>query len=167
MIPKNMVSPGGPASALQPCKTIPLQRILVVDDEPDIRQLNTEVLTESGYKVDVAEDGAVAWQALNTRSYDLLITDNEMPKVSGVELLEKLHDARMPLPVIMVSGTMPTEELQRHLWLDIHTILPKPYTIAELLAKVKEVLCATAGARKRITSFQNYQSQPSVGRLRA
>ena len=46
---------------------------------------------------------------LQLNGYDLLITDNKMPKVSGVDLLNKLYAARMALPVITVSGTMPTE----------------------------------------------------------
>jgi DNA-binding response OmpR family regulator len=167
MIPKNMVSPGELSGARQLYKANPPQRILLVEDEPDIRRLNTEVLAQSGYQVDAAEDGSVAWQALNTNSYDLLITDNDMPKVSGLELLDKLNAARIPMPVIMVSGTMPTEDFKQHPWLQIHTMLLKPYTIAELLAKVKEALCTTAGVYERITSSPNRQSQTSVDRLRA
>ena len=67
------------------------QRILVVDDDPLIRRLNSEVLVYSGYQVDAADDGASAWNALLVNDYDLLITDNDMPKVTGVDLLKKVH----------------------------------------------------------------------------
>jgi CheY-like chemotaxis protein len=74
------------------------QRILVVEDEPNIRRLNVDMLIWSGYEVDSAADGAVAWELLQQNHYDLLITDNEMLNVSGVELLGKLHAAHMTLP---------------------------------------------------------------------
>ena len=116
------------------------RRILVVDDDANIRQFNAKVLLASGYQVDTAEDGAVAWAALQRASYDLLLTDNNMPHLSGVELIENLYLAHMGLPVIMVSGNMPTKELNRHPWLQIGATLLKPYTIANLLLTVEAVL---------------------------
>ena len=80
-------------------QTSPLLRILLVEDDTGIRQLSTKMLLRSGYHVDAVEDGAVAWDTLQESSYDLLLTDNRMPKVTGVELLKKLHGARMILPV--------------------------------------------------------------------
>lgn len=142
--------PGDQAAVLPvSLRTNPSSRILVVEDDRDVRELNTKVLSRSGYEVDTSEDGAAAWQALNTDSYDLMITDHNMPKLTGVELLKKLRAARMALPVILVSGTMPTEELNQHPWLQIEATLRKPYTIAELLGTVKEVLRETDGVGKR------------------
>ena len=71
---------GESASAPLQSQTNPPHRILVVEDDISIRRLNTEVLRRSGYEVDAAEDGAAAWEALNADSYDLMITDNNMPK---------------------------------------------------------------------------------------
>jgi len=139
------------------------QRILVVDDERMIRQLNTEVLSCSGYQVDAAENGAVAWDALQLNNYDLLITDHDMPKVTGVELLQKIHAARMALPVIMATGTPPEEELDRHPWLQIQAILLKPYTFNELLGTVKSVLHAATGGPQPIAPSR--QIQPPDFRL--
>ena len=108
---------GEAASTPLQSQTNPPDHILVVEDDNFFRRLNAAVLAQSGYEVDTAEDGAAAWQALNTDSYDLLITDNRMPKVSGVDLLKKLRAARMVLPVIMATGTLPKEELARYPWL--------------------------------------------------
>jgi len=154
----------GAVSTRLPSQTNPPQRILVVDDESSVRQLSTEVLIHSGYDVDVAEDGAVAWQALNTESYDLLITDHNMPKVTGVELVKKVRSARMALPVILASGAMPTEELNRHPWLQLAATLLKPFTPEELLGAVQEVLRATDYAGEPIAQSPNWQSQPSADR---
>ena len=77
------------ASAPLQSQTNPPHRILVVEDDISICQLNTAALKHSGYEVDAAEDGAAAWEGLNADGYNLLITDNSMPKVTGVELLKK------------------------------------------------------------------------------
>jgi len=60
----------------------------VVEDDLSILQLSTSVIKSSGFQVDTAVDGAAGWDALHTSSYDLLITDNNMPKLSGVELVQ-------------------------------------------------------------------------------
>jgi len=112
----------------------------VVEDVVLIRQLNSRALSLSGYAVDVAEDGAAAWQALNAGSYDLMITDNTMPKMSGVELLKKMRANRMVLPVIMATGVLPTAEFSRYPWLQPEATLVKPYTVEEMVHAVKKVL---------------------------
>jgi DNA-binding response OmpR family regulator len=138
---------------LQPQTNAP-HRILVVEDDSDIRQLSTEVLIRSGYQVDTAEDGAAGWEALHGNHYDLLITDNNMPKVSGVELVKKVRSARMALPVILASGAMPTEELNRHPWLQPVATLAKPFSCGQLLETVNEVLAqpTVPAAPQRSTS---------------
>lgn len=133
-----------PTGAGPPSPPRPTHRILVVDDEPCIRQLNTEALLHSGYHVDAAADGAAAWDTLQLKSYHLLVTDNDMPNVTGVDLLKKLHAAHMALPVIMTTGTLPTAEFTRYPWLKPHASLIKPYTIDELVGTVREVLHAAS-----------------------
>jgi DNA-binding response OmpR family regulator len=147
-------------------KPNPRQRILVVEDDDDIRRLNAEVLICSGYKVDAAADGAVAWDILQLNTYDLLVTDHNMPKLSGVELLKKLHAARMALPVILASGTIPTEKLKRHPWLQINATLLKPYTPDELLATIRNVLYASDSVSEQLDPPTNWQSQPPTVGLR-
>ena len=156
---------GEPDGATLQCPTLPPQRNLVVEDEGDIRQLSTEVLIHSGYHVDAAADGAAAWQALVADSYDLMITDNNMPKLTGVELLKKLRSARMALPVIMATGTLPKEEFTRHPWLQPAATLLKPYTVEELLEMVKEVLRVTVSAPGQLEPLPDWRSQPSTAGL--
>jgi DNA-binding response OmpR family regulator len=139
-----------PASASLQRKTNKSQRILVAEDDILTLRINIKMLTKSGYEVDGASDGALAWDALQMNGYDLLVTDNDMPNVSGVDLLKKLYAARMALPVIMVSGTMPTAELERQPWLQIEAALHKPVVVSEFLATVKNVLLAKGGVREEI-----------------
>src|SRR6478609_4187458 len=136
-------------------------RILVVDDDESLRQLNSEVLTQSGYEVEAADDGDVAWETLQLTSYDLLITDQKMARVCGIELLKKLRAARMELPVIMVTGTMPEAELALHPGLQLAAVLLKPYTIPELLGVVRDVLSAGECPREQINQLLTWRGQSS------
>ena len=151
-------SPPGPA---------PDGRILVVDDESTIRLLIAHILAHAGYQVGTAEDGEIAWEALRAKNYDLLITDHNMPKVSGVELIKKLRLEDNALPVILISGAIPTEELNRHSWLQLSATLLKPFTGDQLLRIVKRVLRETQSAREQIEPLPNYRGEPSFHGLLA
>ena len=144
----------------------PRQRILVVEDDPAIRRVNTEVLIYSGYQVDTAEDGEAAWDALQLINYDLLVTDNDMPRVTGVELLQKILAANLTLPIIMATGILPDEEFTRYPWLQPNITLLKPYTFDELLDAVKEVLRVTSDAHNEVAPPPNWRIQPPADRFR-
>ena len=140
MTANDMSQVGEPAGALTQGHPKPAHRILVVEDDEDIRRSNAEVLAHSGYHVDAAEDGAAAWDTLQRNKYDLLVTDNDMPKVSGIELLHKLHAAHIALPVIMATGRLPQEEFTQCPWIQPAALLIKPYSFHELLETVRQVL---------------------------
>jgi len=147
------------------------QRILVVEDDSGVRRLNAEVLQSSGYEVDTAEDGEVGWNTLyavsyTPDSYNLLITDNNMPRLTGVELVKKLRAARMTVPVIMATSTLPKEAFTRCPWFQPAAMLSKPYTIEELLGTVRKLLCATDSACAQIKLLPDWRSQSSDGGLR-
>jgi adenylate cyclase len=134
----------------------------VVDDDTDLRRSIADVLIRSAYQVDTAKDGEAGWAALQTRNYDLLITDHQMPKVSGLELVIRLRSARMALPVILASGAMP-EELNRLPWLQLSATLLKPFAPSELLGTVENVLHATNHAAAQIKRLPTWRSQPVAG----
>ena len=150
----------------KPARTPPQSRsnavshILVVDDEPLIRRINSEILAGEGYVVDAAEDGAAAWDVLQRKNYDLVITDNHMPKVTGVELVTKIREASMGLPVIMATGTSPDDEFERHGWLQPFVMLLKPYSVVELLGTVKAVLHAGRAGGRPVLPAPNWECQP-------
>ncbi|GDY23286.1 hypothetical protein LBMAG56_46330 [Verrucomicrobiota bacterium] len=138
-----------PPASVEPARSAahPPYRILIVDDDAAIRELTASVLTRCGYQVEAAEDGAAAWNSLQQSSYDLLVTDNHMPKVTGVELLRMVRAARLPLPVIMASGTLPHEDFTHDPLLLTAATLQKPFTAQELLGTVQAILCAAAANR--------------------
>ena len=138
-------SGGSPDAATEGQPKSPL-RILLIDDDPAVCELNAEVLIGVGYLVDTAQDGEAGWKAVRSRRYDLLVTDNTMPGMTGLELIKKVRSEDIPISVILASGTVPAEELNRIPWLQVNALLPKPYTIRELLRTVNQVLRAPGGA---------------------
>ena len=144
------------AGASAQCQAHRPHRILVVEDEPDIRRLNAEVLKSSGYEVDTVKDGKAGWKALHAvrhapESYDLLITDHEMPGLTGLALVQKVRAASMALPIIMATGRLPAEDLfDRYPWLQPVAMLPKPYSVKQLVGTVEAVLRKANGDRRQI-----------------
>jgi CheY-like chemotaxis protein len=131
-------SPLTEALGLAPSR--PAHQILLVEDDRAIRQLSTSILVRAGYQVNTVGGSQVAWEALQAHRYDLLITDNRMPGMSGLELVRKLRTAQSALPVIIASGGFAESDLTHNQWLQPATVLPKPFTVAALLHRVAEVL---------------------------
>ena len=152
------------ASELLQCLTDPPLRILMVDDDSRLCRLNAEVLRRHNYEVTTAGDGQAGWDELLTNRYHLLITENDLPCLTGVGLVKKVHSACMPLPVIVVTGTLPARKSPEYSWLLKATKLFKPYRFDELLGLVKKVLAETACARAG-TAPPIWQSQPLSNRL--
>lgn len=88
-----------------PAETVRAKQILVVDDSITVREVERKLLENYGYDVDVAVDGMDGWNAVRTRKYDLLISDVDMPRMNGLELVESVkQDTKLrDLPVIIVS----------------------------------------------------------------
>jgi CheY-like chemotaxis protein len=155
MTGKDTFQAGEPSSAPPPSQRKPPHCILVVDDDDVSRYFSTATLIRSGFEVDVAADGAAGWEVLQAKHYDLLITDNSMPKVTGIEIVEMLHTAQMDVPVILVTGLLPAHEFSRHPWLRTVDMLIKPFTSKDLLATVNKVLGASDSAPEHVASPQN------------
>ena len=122
-------------------KTNTPRRILVVDDDNDTRQLSVDVLVEAGYYVESAKDGAAGWELLQVKNYDLVITDNHMPRLTGMEMIAKLRSAHMSIPIILATGTFPANIIAHNPWLKPDAALQRPYSKDDLVATVKKILC--------------------------
>jgi two-component system sensor histidine kinase and response regulator WspE len=93
----------GQTSAIIPAKQP--QRILVVDDSITVREVERKLLENHGYQVDIAVNGMDAWNAIRTGHYDLVVTDVDMPRLNGIELVSQMksHPTLKSVPVIIVS----------------------------------------------------------------
>ncbi|MCL4176675.1 MAG: response regulator [Verrucomicrobia bacterium] len=134
----------------------------MVDHDPYVCHLSADVLIRHGYEVNAAEDGAAGWEELQAYHYDLLITERDLPKISGVTLVRRLRAARLALPVVMVAKRLPARELARNPALQLAAALLKPLPVDALLDTVTIVLRATGSPRERILPPPNSQSQSSA-----
>jgi DNA-binding response OmpR family regulator len=115
-------------------------RILYVDDEPSLRKFGELVLGKSGFIVDTVPDGEEAWEALNAREYHLLITDNHMPNLTGLELIAKVNASGLRLPIILASSIVGALTSGDSRLLDCGALLAKPFTPKQLVSLVRSLL---------------------------
>lgn len=121
-------------------------RVLVLEDDPDVRSLYALALARAGYTVDTAADGEEGWEALCANAYDLLLTDNDMPRLTGVELVRRLRRAGQTLPVIIASGSIALPEGGDGRRLGSTMALHKPLTPDELVDAVQHAVPIQPGA---------------------
>ncbi len=134
--------------------------ILVVDDEPDIRHLVSEILQDEGYEVTVAEDGASARMEFARHTPDLVLLDIWMPDVDGILLLKEWSaDGSLPCPVVVMSGHGSVETAVEATRLGAFDFVQKPISLAKLLAIVNQALAALPARSKSPRRV----SSPSVG----
>ncbi len=133
-------------------------KILVADDDQALSRTLSWILKENGYEVLTAPGGEHLFDYLQAEPFDLLLLDIMMPKVDGLQLLQRVKaDPRFKdLPVLMISSMPPEEATVRSLGLGAADFIPKPFRVRELLARVKahlrvgrELNQARAEARSR------------------
>lgn len=147
--PPSDVGPVGSASDSAVRATAPLLKtILVADDDDTIRNLIAAVLARRGYAVRTAADGAAGLAVMGRRPVDLLITDIEMPICGGLELAGRVRRVWPQLPIIFISGGTLELELPAAMLGGHCNWLAKPFSFAELMDNVEELL-ARSDAQKQ------------------
>jgi two-component system, chemotaxis family, chemotaxis protein CheY len=118
------------------------KRVLVVDDDDDVRGLICTILSEAGYNVYEACNGLDAVHALKKRRYDVLLTDYHMPKMDGLELLDLTQAMWPELPVILATSDIVLTGRQgcSSLLEPAYAILEKPFDRTDLLALIRSAI---------------------------
>lgn len=115
--------------------------ILIVDDEPDIRNLISEILVDEGYQVTIAEGGEDAKQQLKSISPDLVLLDIWMPDIDGISLLKEWsHNQNLPFSVVMMSGHGTIETAIEATKMGAKDFVEKPISLAKLLQTIEVTL---------------------------
>lgn len=117
-----------------------MANILVVDDERNVRNLIRKILEENDHTVTTIATGEEALVELRKSKFDLLILDLKLPGMSGTELLRRMEQEGLELPVLIVSAVTnaaPVVEAMKH---GAHDYLSKPFSAQDLLKKVEELL---------------------------
>lgn len=122
------------------------QRILVVDDEPHIREVVELYLRREGFSVEVAADGGAALQAIERQVPDLLVLDLMLPVLGGIQLTRILREGHYNLPIIMLTAKGEETDRVSGLELGADDYLTKPFSPKELVARVKAVLRRAGGS---------------------
>jgi len=115
-------------------------RILVVEDEPRLREQLHQLLAEQKYDVDTAADGEKALDRLFELPYDLVLMDIMLPKVDGFTVLRELRRAEITTPVLMLTAKGEIGDRVRGLDQGADDYLAKPFSTAELMARVRALL---------------------------
>ena len=121
-----------------------MARILVIDDEQDIRFLIEKFLVRDGHEVDLAENGKQAMKLIEVNNYDLLITDVVMPEKDGIEVLNELQEHATRIKTIVISGGGARGNIENYLvmakLLGADWVLPKPLDFSKLQIAVNDIL---------------------------
>lgn len=118
-----------------------MAKILVIDDQQSIRKTLREILEYESFEVDEAEDGQKGIEMFNKESYDLILSDIKMPKLDGIEFLEKVMASANPdVPVIMISGHGNIETAVDAIKKGAYDYIPKPVDLNRLLVTVRNAM---------------------------
>ena len=121
------------------------RKVLVVDDEIHIVHVVAIKLRNNGYEVVTADNGAQAFELACSEKPDILVTDLQMPVMTGLELVEKLRDNEVTkdIPVIMLTARSFAVSAEQQQELQLAGCLSKPFSPKELLATIEDVLYQT------------------------
>jgi len=126
-------------------------KILVVDDMATMRRIIKSLLEQLGFKnIDEAEDGQVALKKLKENSYDFVITDWNMPNMTGLELVQNIRsdDEIKHLPVLMVTAEAKKENVIAAIKAGVNNYVVKPFTAETLKEKIEKIFDSLSQAAK-------------------
>jgi len=136
-------------------------RLLIAEDEANLRLVLQKELQRLGYRVQVAPDGEAALRRLEESNVDVLLCDINMPRMDGMELLRRVHERPNPPEVIMLTGQGTIETAVEAMKIGAYDYLTKPYTINELDVRVRQA------AEKRRLRVDNQRLREQLARQSA
>src|SRR5215469_3407469 len=132
------------------------RKVMVIEDDAEIRGIVTTLLTNEGYEVEEAEDGRSGLERVFLTKPDLILVDLRLPGLDGAEICKRIRAGRLDTPIIVISAAK--EEFDRVLLLELGAddFLVKPFGARELLARIRAVLRRSAPERV-IRSFASVE----------
>ncbi len=133
-------------------------KILLVEDDEALRFIVQDNLTEKGYDVEVARDGEIALELFKNNNFDLIVLDVMLPKIDGFQVAETIRKTDDQVPIIFLTARSMTEDKITGLTIGGDDYIPKPFSMEELLLKIKIFL-------KRSQSLPIDSGSPSVMKI--
>ncbi len=127
-------------------------RLLLVEDEPEIQDFLKQPLADAGYEVDAAKDGRSAIQLASGKKYDVLIVDLGLPDQDGIDLILQLRRSGISSPVLILSARRSVDDRVKGLEQGGDDYLTKPFALAELLARLRNLLRRNLATREEATT---------------
>jgi two-component system response regulator MprA len=135
-------------------------RVLVVDDEPAVRQALDRALRFEGYETEMAGDGVAALAALAERPADVLLLDVAMPRVDGLEVCRRLREAGNQTPILLLTARVTVSERVAGLDAGADDYLVKPFALEELLARLRALLRRSGAPDDEVLRFSDLSLDP-------
>ena len=148
-------------------------RILIVDDERSIRNSLGEILTDEGYEVETAEDGASGLEAALKDHFDLIFCDIKMPEMDGVEMLEKIQQEGVDSAVVMISGHGDIDTAVECIKKGAYDFIQKPLDLNRILITIKNatdkatIVTQNKILRKKAYGQQMIGESPAISNIRS
>ncbi len=120
-----------------------MSNILIIDDEKAIRKTLGEILSYEGYKIDEAGDGEEGLKRFKEKAYDVVLCDIKMPKIDGIEFLEKVSEVNADVPIIMISGHGTIETAVEAVKKGAYDYISKPPDLNRLLITIRNAMDKT------------------------
>jgi two-component system nitrogen regulation response regulator NtrX len=121
-----------------------MSNILIIDDEKAIRKTLSEILSYEGYKIDEAGDGEEGFRKFREKEYDVILCDIKMPKMDGIEFLEKAKEGNPDIPIIMISGHGTIETAVEAVKKGAYDYISKPPDLNRLLITIRNAMDKTS-----------------------
>jgi DNA-binding NtrC family response regulator len=115
-------------------------RLLIVDDEDDLRDLLSQVLTKTGYDIATASDGEKAIELLYANTFDVVLLDIQMPKLNGIEVLKYISQHTPHTKVIMITGYADLKNAMEAREYGARDFISKPYKLDDVISTIDHVL---------------------------
>jgi DNA-binding response OmpR family regulator len=132
-------------------------RILIVDDDCSLLEQIQQILSSQRYNVETAKDGEEGLDKLLDNPFDAIILDIMMPKIDGLSVLEQMRKAGIDTPVLMLTAKCDVQDRVKGLDLGADDYLAKPFSLDELLARVRALLRRSGGQSDSLLQVQNLQ----------
>lgn len=137
-------------------------KILVVEDDPAVREALERALGFEGYEVDTARDGGIALSMVRSDPYDLVLLDVMMPHVDGIETCKRIRASGDTIPILMLTAKTAVDDRVEGLDAGADDYLTKPFALDELLARIRALLRRSMGDVSQVMRYEDLVIDPGA-----
>ncbi len=141
-------------------------KILIVEDNPNLRKLIKEYFERKNFLVDYAEDGKKALEQIYINSYDCILLDLNLPEIDGIEVAKKIKGKNITTPIVMLTARTQLYDKLEGFDTGADDYITKPFDMKELLARVKAVIRRYSSNKNIILKFNNMNVYPEENKLK-